>query len=48
MRTTAGSLLVVDDSNDFRSLYTLWLGEEYEVRTAVNGVDALAELDEAS
>jgi len=46
MGTTAGSLLVVDDSNDFRSLYTLWLGEEYEVRTAVNGVDALAELDE--
>lgn len=46
MGETAGSLLVVDDSDDFRSLYSLWLGAEYDVRTAADGVEAMDVLDE--
>lgn len=40
-----GSLLVVDDDPDFRSLYELWLSPEYDVRTAADGVAALDRLD---
>ena len=46
MGKTAGTLLVVDDDSDCRSLYHLWLTEHYEIRTAVDGVSAIEQMDE--
>lgn len=39
-------VLVVDDSEGYRDLYTIWLTPEYEVRTAASGSAGLEELDE--
>ena len=39
-------MLVVDDSDDIRSLFTLWLGQQYDVRSAADGVAALDRMDE--
>lgn len=41
------TVLVVDDDSDMRSLYRCWLGAADEVRTAADGVEALAQLDES-
>jgi DNA-binding response OmpR family regulator len=41
----AGTLLVVDDDPDLRSLYRLWAGEDYEVRAAADGAEALDRVD---
>lgn len=40
-------ILVVDDSEGYRELYSLWLAPDYAVRTAADGPAALEELDEA-
>lgn len=45
MTGTDGTLLVVDDDPDFRSLYEHWLSPEYDVRTAADGVTALEQID---
>lgn len=39
-----GTVLVVDDDPGFRSLYEHWL-DEYDVRTAADGVEALERVD---
>jgi len=39
-------VLVVDDSEGYRDLYSLWLAPDYAVRTAADGSAALAELDD--
>ncbi|TKX74932.1 response regulator [Halorubrum sp. GN11_10-6_MGM] len=40
-------VLVVEDEPDLADLYAAWLGDEYRVRTAYGGREALDELDEA-
>ena len=40
-------ILVVEDEPDLADLYAAWLGDEYRVRTAYGGREALDELDEA-
>ncbi|MCG1006437.1 HalX domain-containing protein [Halorubrum lacusprofundi] len=40
-------VLVVEDEPDLADLYAAWLGDEYRVRTAYGGQEALDELDEA-
>ena len=40
-------VLVVEDEPDLADLYAAWLGDEYRVRTAYGGHEALDELDEA-
>jgi DNA-binding response OmpR family regulator len=47
--TVAGddaTVLVVDDERGLADLYTIWLEDDYEVRTAYNGTEALDALDE--
>lgn len=39
-------ILVVDDSEGYRDLYTLWLAPDYAVRTAADGPAALEQLDD--
>lgn len=39
-------VLVVEDEPDLADLYAAWLGDEYRVRTAYGGQEALEELDE--
>ncbi|WP_123622364.1 response regulator transcription factor [Halorubrum sp. CSM-61] len=39
-------VLVVEDEPDLADLYAAWLGDEYRVRTAYGGQEALDELDE--
>ncbi len=39
-------VLVVDDSEGYRDLYSLWLAPDCAVRTAADGSAALAELDD--
>ncbi|WP_313695057.1 response regulator transcription factor [Halorarum halobium] len=39
-------VLVVEDEPDLADLYAAWLGDEYEVRTAYGGHEALEQLDE--
>jgi len=39
-------VLVVEDEPDLADLYAAWLGDEYRVRTAYGGREALDELDE--
>lgn len=46
MTDTRASVLIVDDETELADLYTDWLRDDYEVRTAYNGSDALAEFDE--
>ena len=41
-------VLVVEDEPDLADLYAAWLGDEYRVRTAYGGREALDELDEAA
>ncbi|WP_418284760.1 HalX domain-containing protein [Halorubrum sp. DTA46] len=38
-------VLVVEDEPDLADLYAAWLGDEYRVRTAYGGQEALDELD---
>jgi DNA-binding response OmpR family regulator len=40
-------VLVVEDEPDLADLYAAWLGDEYRVRTAYGGQEALDELDDA-
>jgi len=40
-------VLVVEDEPDLADLYAAWLGDEYRVRTAYGGHEALNQLDEA-
>ncbi|MFC7186582.1 HalX domain-containing protein [Halorubrum yunnanense] len=40
-------VLVVEDEPDLADLYAAWLGDEYRVRTAYGGQEALEELDRA-
>ncbi|WP_283403687.1 HalX domain-containing protein [Halorubrum sp. DM2] len=40
-------VLVVEDEPDLADLYAAWLGDEYRVRTAYGGHEALDQLDEA-
>ncbi|WP_128904573.1 HalX domain-containing protein [Halorubrum amylolyticum] len=40
-------VLVVEDEPDLADLYAAWLGDEYRVRTAYGGQEALDELDGA-
>ena len=42
IQTTSGSILVADDNADMRGYVRRLLGENYEVRSVCNGVDALA------
>jgi DNA-binding response OmpR family regulator len=39
-------VLVVEDERDLADLYTAWLGDRYEVRTAYEGREALSLIDE--
>jgi DNA-binding response OmpR family regulator len=39
-------VLVVEDEPDLADLYAAWLGDEYRVRTAYGGHEALDQLDE--
>jgi len=39
-------VLVVEDEPDLADLYAAWLGDEYRVRTAYGGQEALENLDE--
>lgn len=39
-------VLVVDDEEDLANLYSQWLSDDYAVRTAYNGEQALERLDE--
>jgi DNA-binding response OmpR family regulator len=41
------TVLVVDDERDLTDLYAAWLAEEYEVRTAYGGEEAIEEMDES-
>ena len=39
------SVLVVDDEQAITDAYATWLGDEFDVRTAYSGTEALAQLD---
>lgn len=41
------TVLVVDDERGLADLYAIWLEDEYDVRTAYNGEEALDALDES-
>jgi DNA-binding response OmpR family regulator len=41
------TVLVVDDERGLADLYTIWLEDDYDVRTAYNGTEALEALDDA-
>jgi two-component system response regulator AdeR len=40
-------VLVVEDEPDLADLYAAWLGDEYRVRTAYGGQEALEQIEEA-
>ncbi|MGB9986293.1 response regulator transcription factor [Salarchaeum japonicum] len=42
----APTVLAVDDDTDLADTYAIWLDEQYDVRTAYGGEDALSKLDE--
>jgi DNA-binding response OmpR family regulator len=44
--TETATVLVVDDERDLADLYAAWLSQEYDVRTAYGGQEALDALDE--
>ncbi|WP_224336909.1 response regulator transcription factor [Haloprofundus halobius] len=46
MTDEAPLVLVVEDESDLANLYAAWLDDEYRVRTAYGGHEALSELDE--
>lgn len=41
------TILVVDDEREIADLYSMWLDSNYEVRTAYDGPEALAAVDES-
>jgi len=41
---TGGTVLIADDDADFRALYRAWVPDEYDLRMAVDGRDALDQL----
>ncbi|WP_254839654.1 HalX domain-containing protein [Natronomonas marina] len=41
------TVLVVDDERDLADLYAAWLAEEYDVRTAYGGEEAIEGMDES-
>lgn len=43
----SGSVLVVDDEEKFLELYANWLNDEYTVRLATSGEEALEQYDES-
>jgi DNA-binding response OmpR family regulator len=45
MTTEPPTVLIVEDEPDLADLYATWLGDEYEVRTAYGGHEALEQLD---
>jgi CheY-like chemotaxis protein len=45
-RVDEGTVLVVDDEPQLAELYSMQLAEEYEVRTATGGPEALDLVDE--
>ncbi|APW99082.1 DNA-binding protein [Halobiforma lacisalsi AJ5] len=47
MATDTPSVLIVEDEPDLANLYAAWLESEYDVRTAYDGDDALAAIDES-
>ena len=47
MSDDAPVVLVVEDEPDLADLYAAWLGDDYSVRTAYGGEEALDELDDA-
>jgi DNA-binding response OmpR family regulator len=47
MSEQAPLVLVVEDEPDLADLYAAWLGDEYRVRTAYGGQEALNEVDAA-
>jgi DNA-binding response OmpR family regulator len=44
--TDTPTVLVVDDETEITALYGEWLGDDYQVRRAYNGAEALEEVDE--
>ncbi|CQH55056.1 receiver box response regulator [Halobacterium hubeiense] len=46
-RETSPVVLVVDDERDLADLFTAWLSDDYTVRTAYSGQEALDSLDDA-
>ncbi|WP_323171778.1 HalX domain-containing protein [Natrialba sp. PRR66] len=47
MATDTPTVLIVEDEPDLATLYTVWLGDEYETRTASDGTEALDAIDAA-
>jgi len=47
METSEPVVLVVEDEQDVGETYRLWLADSYEVRTASDGDEALAHLDDS-
>ena len=45
--TAPRTVLIVDDKRDVADTYAIWLRDEYEVRTAYSGAEALEQLDAA-
>lgn len=45
--TTAATVLIVDDEVNITELFNAWLKEEYDVRMAISGEEALEKLDES-
>lgn len=41
------TILVVDDEQDLADLYSMWIDDQYEVRTAYGGEEALEMMDDA-
>ncbi|WP_209309434.1 response regulator [Haloarcula amylovorans] len=46
MVETVGTVLVVDDEADCRTLYRIWLQKSFDVVTAKDGIEALDQFDE--
>ncbi|ELY86529.1 response regulator receiver protein [Natrialba hulunbeirensis JCM 10989] len=47
MATDTPTVLIVEDEPDLANLYTVWLGDEYDTRTASNGSEALELIDDS-
>ncbi|ADD07086.1 receiver box response regulator [Natrialba magadii ATCC 43099] len=47
MATDTPTILIVEDEPDLANLYTVWLGDEYDTKTASNGSEALELIDES-
>lgn len=46
MGDETATVLVVDDETNITALFAAWLGENYDVRTANSGADALEQMDD--